>query len=105
MVEATGVPKIGAKVAFESILAKKHIVQMNVETDATVGYVLRRLANAAGVVYTLTALPGIVRSTRRPMPAPFCFASRPTRWRLLMPGGFPKQIVAQCMRLSAACSW
>ena len=28
---------------------------MNVEADATVGYILRRMANAAGVVYTLTA--------------------------------------------------
>lgn len=55
VVEATGVPEVGAKVALDTILARKHIVQMNVETDATVGYVLRRMANAAGVVYTLTA--------------------------------------------------
>ena len=54
-VEATGVPDIGARVAYGAILAGKHVLQMNVETDATVGYLLRRLAKAAGVVYTLTA--------------------------------------------------
>jgi predicted homoserine dehydrogenase-like protein len=55
VVEATGVPEVGARVALDAILARKHVVQMNVETDATVGYLLRQMANAAGVVYTLTA--------------------------------------------------
>ena len=55
VVEATGIPEVGAKVAHEAILARKHVLQMNVETDATVGWLLRRMANAAGVVYTLTA--------------------------------------------------
>ncbi|MCB0045818.1 MAG: hypothetical protein KDD92_10330 [Caldilineaceae bacterium] len=55
VVEATGVPEVGARVAWESILHKKHVVQMNVETDATVGFVLRRMAQAADVIYTLTA--------------------------------------------------
>jgi len=55
VVEATGVPEIGAVVAWQAILARKHVLQMNVETDATVGYVLRKMARAAGVVYTLTA--------------------------------------------------
>ncbi len=54
-VEATGIPEVGARVSYEAILARKHVLQMNVETDATVGWVLRRMANAAGVVYTLTA--------------------------------------------------
>lgn len=54
-VEATGIPEVGAKVAYDAILARKHVLQMNVETDATIGYLLRRMANAAGVVYTLTA--------------------------------------------------
>lgn len=54
-VEATGIPEVGARVAYGAILARKHVLQMNVETDATVGWLLRRLANAAGVVYTLTA--------------------------------------------------
>jgi len=55
VVEATGIPEIGAQVAFEAILNKKHVLQMNVETDATVGYILRKMAQATGVVYTLTA--------------------------------------------------
>jgi predicted homoserine dehydrogenase-like protein len=54
-VEATGIPEVGARVAHGAILARKHVLQMNVETDATVGWLLRRMANAAGVVYTLTA--------------------------------------------------
>ena len=55
VVEATGVPEVGAKVGLDTILNGKHMVQMNVETDATVGYILRRMAKSAGVVYTLTA--------------------------------------------------
>lgn len=54
IVEATGIPDVGAHVAWDAILNRKHVVQMNVETDATVGYILRRMAKAAGVVYTLT---------------------------------------------------
>ncbi len=55
IVEATGVPEVGARVAIDAILGRKHVLQMNVETDATVGYYLRQMANAAKVVYTLTA--------------------------------------------------
>lgn len=55
VVEATGVPEVGARIAFDSVLNRKHVLQMNVETDATVGYILRRMAQSAGVVYTLTA--------------------------------------------------
>ena len=55
VVEATGIPEIGAQVACGAIKARKHIVNMNVEADATVGYILSRLARDAGVIYTLTA--------------------------------------------------
>jgi predicted homoserine dehydrogenase-like protein len=55
IVEATGVPEVGAQVAFDAIANKKHVLQMNVETDATVGFILRKLAKSAGIVYTLTA--------------------------------------------------
>ena len=55
VVEATGIPEVGAQVAFDAILQRKHVLQMNVETDATVGYILRKMARSAGVVYTLTA--------------------------------------------------
>ena len=50
-----GFPEVGARVALDAIMERKHVVQMNVETDATVGYILRKMANAAQVVYTLSA--------------------------------------------------
>lgn len=52
VVEATGVPDVGAKVAASAIAAGKHIVMLNAETDATVGALLARRAESAGVVYT-----------------------------------------------------
>lgn len=52
VVEATGVPELGAKIAWSSILGHKHVVLLNVETDVTVGPLLKRMADAAGVVYT-----------------------------------------------------
>ncbi|MEW5959341.1 MAG: hypothetical protein AB1801_16545 [Chloroflexota bacterium] len=55
VVEATGVPEVGAQVTLNAILNRKHVLQMNVETDATVGYLLRSLARAANVVYSLSA--------------------------------------------------
>jgi predicted homoserine dehydrogenase-like protein len=55
IVEASGVPEVGAKVAFHAILSKKHVVMLNVETDVTVGYLLRRLADSSGIVYTVSA--------------------------------------------------
>ena len=53
-VEATGIPEMGAKVAIEAIEAGKHMMQMNVEADATVGAILRRRAREAGVIYSLS---------------------------------------------------
>jgi predicted homoserine dehydrogenase-like protein len=53
-VEATGVPEVGARVAVEAIEAGKHVMQMNIEADATVGALLRRRAREAGVVYSLS---------------------------------------------------
>ncbi|HOW65526.1 MAG TPA: NAD(P)-dependent oxidoreductase [Verrucomicrobiota bacterium] len=55
VIDATGSPELGVKIALETIQAKKHIVMMNVECDVTVGPILRRLAESAGVVYTLAA--------------------------------------------------
>jgi predicted homoserine dehydrogenase-like protein len=55
VVDATGVPEVGAAVALASILNRKHIVMLTVESDVTVGYLLRRLADSAGVVYTVSA--------------------------------------------------
>ena len=53
-VEATGVTEVGASVAMQAIGAGKHVMQMNVEADATVGALLRRRAQEAGVVYSLS---------------------------------------------------
>jgi len=55
VVEATGVPEVGARVAYEAIGAGKHVVMLNAEADVTVGPVLRGMADAAGVVYTGSA--------------------------------------------------
>lgn len=55
IVECTGVPEVGARVCEAAIRAGKHIVNMNVETDATVGYALAKMAQDKGVAYTLVA--------------------------------------------------
>lgn len=55
VVDATGSPELGAVIALETIAARKHIVMMNVECDVTVGAILRRKAEVAGVIYTLAA--------------------------------------------------
>lgn len=55
IVDATGVPDVGANVAFQAILNKKHVVMLNVETDVTIGPILKKMADAANVVYTGSA--------------------------------------------------
>ncbi len=52
LVEATGHVEYGAQVTVLAIEHGKHIVLMNAELDATVGPLLRRRAEAAGIVYT-----------------------------------------------------
>lgn len=52
LVEATGVTEVGAQVAWNGILNRKHVVMLNVETDVTVGPFLHRLAQQSGCVYT-----------------------------------------------------
>lgn len=53
VVEATGLPEVGARMAYDAIQRRKHVVMVNVEADVTVGPILRRMADSAGVVYTL----------------------------------------------------
>jgi len=53
VVEVTGVPDVGARMAYEAITHNKHVVMVNVEADVTIGPILRRLADSAGVVYSL----------------------------------------------------
>lgn len=53
-VDATGNPPFGAKLAFDAINNKKHIIMLNVETDAVVGPILYKMARENGVIYTGT---------------------------------------------------
>ncbi|UFJ42361.1 NAD(P)-dependent oxidoreductase [Brevibacillus humidisoli] len=55
IVDATGIPDVGAQIAWQAIMSKKHIVMLNVEADVTVGPLLHKLASSAGVVYTGSA--------------------------------------------------
>jgi predicted homoserine dehydrogenase-like protein len=52
IVEATGSPTAGARHAREAIRWGKHVAMVNKEGDATVGPILKYLADKAGVVYT-----------------------------------------------------
>ncbi|MFO7535282.1 MAG: hypothetical protein R6X19_06320 [Kiritimatiellia bacterium] len=54
-VEATGVPDIGARFAWESIERRKPVIMLNVETDVTVGAYLSHLARAKGSLYTVAS--------------------------------------------------
>ncbi|MCL4765982.1 MAG: homoserine dehydrogenase [Hyphomicrobiaceae bacterium] len=55
VIDATGNPNMGARVALLAIEARKHIVMMNVEADVTAGAFLAVEAARAGVIYTLGA--------------------------------------------------
>lgn len=52
IVDATGVPDVGAELAYRCIMNRKPIILLNVETDVTVGVHLSRLARANRTVYT-----------------------------------------------------
>lgn len=55
VVDATGGVSLGAEIAFNSILNKKHIIMLNAETDCVVGPILKKLADDAGVIFTGSA--------------------------------------------------
>lgn len=55
VVDATGHPEVGARIALDTFAHGKHLVMMNVEGDITIGPILRRKAEEAGVLYTLAA--------------------------------------------------
>ncbi len=63
IVESTGVPEVGARICDAAISSGKHVVNMNVEADATIGYYLAQKAIRAGVIYTLSAgdEPGTIK--------------------------------------------
>ncbi|MBU5257465.1 NAD(P)H-dependent oxidoreductase [Tissierella praeacuta] len=63
VVDATGVPNAGAKIAMDAIENRKHTIMLNVEADVVVGPILNKMAKKVGVVYTGTAgdEPGAVK--------------------------------------------
>ena len=62
-VEATGLPDIGALVAWTSINNRKPVIMLNVETDITVGLLLNDLARKNNTVYTVASgdEPGVLK--------------------------------------------
>ena len=55
IVDATGVPEVGANISLEALLAKKHLVLLNVEVDITIGSIMHQLFDNAGLIYTGSA--------------------------------------------------
>lgn len=55
VIDATGVPAVGAELGLKAMERGKHLVMMNVEADVTIGSYLRREAERLGVVYSLGA--------------------------------------------------
>ena len=53
IVESTGIPDVGAHVAYTSLLAKKDVAVLNVEMDVTIGPLLHYTAQQTGAVYTV----------------------------------------------------
>lgn len=54
IIEATGHVEYGTRACFEAIRNGKHVILLGAETDASVGPILKRKADAAGVVFTYT---------------------------------------------------
>ncbi|WP_342047920.1 NAD(P)H-dependent oxidoreductase [Bacillus sp. OTU530] len=55
IVDATGVPEVGANISLEALRSKKHLVLLNVEVDITIGSIMHQLFDNAGLVYTGSA--------------------------------------------------
>lgn len=55
VVDATGVPAVGAEIGLAAMERGKHLVMMNVEADVCIGALLKREADRLGVVYSLGA--------------------------------------------------
>jgi predicted homoserine dehydrogenase-like protein len=62
VVEGTGVPEVGAKVAYRCIQNGKNIIMLNVESDVVIGPILHRMAERAGVIYSVSSgdEPGLI---------------------------------------------
>jgi predicted homoserine dehydrogenase-like protein len=52
LIEATGAVEFGARIILKAIERRKHAVSLNAELDGTVGPLLKRQADAAGVIVT-----------------------------------------------------
>ena len=67
VLEVTGAVEFGAHVALKAIEHGKHIILMNAELDGTVGPILKRYADRAGVIYTNTDgdQPGVIMNLYR----------------------------------------
>ena len=53
VVEATGVPDVGARVCLAALLAGRDVATLNVESDVTVGLLMRHLARSTGALYSV----------------------------------------------------
>ena len=55
VVDATGIPAVGAEIGLQAMERGKHLVMMNVEADVTIGAYLRSEAERLGVIYSIGA--------------------------------------------------
>ena len=55
VIDATGVPAVGAEIGLRAMEHGKHLVMMNVEADVTIGAYLKAEADRLGVTYSLGA--------------------------------------------------
>lgn len=55
IVDATGIPEVGADISLEVLKSRKHLVLLNVEVDITIGPLIYQWFNSAGLVYTGSA--------------------------------------------------
>lgn len=55
IIDATGVPAVGAEIGLTAMENGKHLVMMNVEADVTIGAYLKSEAERLGVTYSLGA--------------------------------------------------
>lgn len=53
VVEATGIPDVGARVALESLRAGMGIATLNVESDVTIGRLMASVARESGSIYSV----------------------------------------------------
>lgn len=55
VVEGTGVPEVGAEVAFRCIQGGRDVILLNVEADVVISPILHRMAERAGVIYSVSS--------------------------------------------------